>query len=281
MTLHMTFYFAKHRISNYASAAEILAEINLLYASTGKRSYQRSERNTQIITFSSFDGAVGESTFAYLSALALAKKNKRILYLPLFADGIITPRRFRYDLTYILTDARDLSIVNYELERIKQVESTMDILLGFRDPVDFNVISKDQINKLISALKNTTNYDYIVISGLDAFHPCFEEILDYSNFLALITSSGYMETEKFNNKITYFENYLNKVDFDGKYKVLLNNARSEKLQSRPLDTKNVYQEVFAYQKSLKQVDSNGDLHIQQDCLLANLLTEFVEREIID
>lgn len=269
-----------NKISAYASASEIINEINLIYASQGNKNYVPDAKQAKLVTFSSLYGGTGQSTLAYLTADAIAKQNKKVLYLPLLADGILSLNKFKYDFTYILTDIRDMNIVSYEIEKIKFNNGILDCLIGFHNPVDFNSEEYEQLEKLFEILKMNSSYDYIVIDGIDTFDLKFKAILKQSDNLQLVTSLGYMESGKFNAKISSFEKYLRQLSLNANYKVLLNAARSPKSQASNLKSEHIYPIIFPYEKGLKRLTETGDLALNNESRLSALLTEFVCNEVI-
>lgn len=133
------------------------------------------EESTKIIFFSSVSGGAGASTMAAAAAMRYAAQNKKTLYLNLekfgSADTFFSGEG-QFDMSDVIFALKSKKAnLSLKLEScVKQDDNGVCFYSQTQIALDMLELSSDEIIRLISELKLTGGYDYIVVDtdfGLD------------------------------------------------------------------------------------------------------------------
>lgn len=161
----------QHAICKYQRADLIYKQIIGIYSENAANisNLKFDDNSTRIIAFEPVSGGVGSSTMAAACAIHFAKKGKRTLYLNLEKTG-------SSDYFFDAEGSATISDVIYALKKKKTANITMKLescvkraqngVYYFSQAVsalDMLELNAEEILHLLSELKTTGSYDYIII----------------------------------------------------------------------------------------------------------------------
>lgn len=189
------------KVLKYQRASNIYKCILKEYADKAGYSLESGGRiNTRIIAVYSPNGGAGKTTLA----LALSCKLKLLGYTALFVSteqfesASIVNKHEEEGITALI-EAVSNDKVNFKvkLTAISQHGlDDMDYLGGFEKLVDYEAVTKEEIEQVLRSIKKESDYQYVVVdmdSNLDAINKAVFEIAD---FILLVENPGEIPNHK-------------------------------------------------------------------------------------
>ncbi|MDF2872941.1 MAG: CobQ/CobB/MinD/ParA nucleotide binding domain [Anaerocolumna sp.] len=158
-----------NRIYKYTSVKEIYAEI--IGKSSARSETLSSKEETKILMIYSPVGGIGKSAVSAALCEALAKYQKKVLFIgidSLQTIGSVLPKLpfMESGTEKLLIDKKDYV---YEALKTKIISRAFDILPPFHLSLpSLNIKIEDYIN-LINGIKDSKDYDYIIVDGATGF----------------------------------------------------------------------------------------------------------------
>lgn len=161
-----------------------------------------TDSSTQTIFFASVSGGVGSSTMAASCAAGLAMQGKKVLYLNLeqFGDSDLFFQgegQFTFgDVIYAIKSKR----TNISLKLESTVKQDLSGVYFYSSPqiaLDVMELSTEDINRLLSEMKMSASYEYIIVDGDFSFNEKSSLLWKEASSVVLVSDGSEVSNRKF------------------------------------------------------------------------------------
>lgn len=199
-----------------------------------------SDANTKLCTFVSASGGVGCSTVAAACAKHFAMSGKKVLYLNIEPFG--NPDLFfsgsgQFDFSDVLFALKSKkSTFAYKLESyVKQDLSGVYFYSAAKNALDIKEMNAEDLKKLISDLRMSGNYEYIIIDAGFAVNDEIIELMKMTTNLVFVSDGSEISNSKFERAYRVLEIIEQQYDFSVISKTLLMYNKFSNKTSTALD----------------------------------------------
>ncbi len=198
--------YDQRTICKYQKADLIYKEILGIYAEVASATTGfklDSNSSVSIITFLSAGGGVGSSTMAAACSLSLTRKGKKVLYLNLEQNGLSSSffhgegQLDLNDVIYTIKSKRSNLALKLE-SAVKQDDTGVSFYESPKVALDMVGLSEEDIRRLLTELKLTASYDYIIVDTDFIYDKKCYEIMNASNLIIFVSDGSEIANSKLN-----------------------------------------------------------------------------------
>lgn len=178
----------KEIIKTYADKAGYLADFD-------------HSQNTKIIAVYSPIGGCGKTTVALALASRMASYGKSILFLTLEqldSSACMNPNTAEGDGITMLIEAIDEN-ANFELKLkgiMKNGSNGFSYIEGFERIVDYNTVTKEEMDNVIGKIRKCGNFDFVIIDMESHINNIGQVVFEQADHIVVVERSGEISFKK-------------------------------------------------------------------------------------
>lgn len=189
-------------ICKYQKAELIYREILSLYAELDQRTaYKMAEGFCPVLLFMGAAGGVGNTTVAIACAMRLASAGKKVLYLNLEENGVISPflkgdgNTTLSDVLYAVKSNR--SNLTLKLESMVR-KSTHNVYFyePFQNTLDACEMTENDLKSILDTVTHYGAYDFVILDSESRISWKRELLMKYASNVILISDGSEVADEK-------------------------------------------------------------------------------------
>ncbi|MBU9724247.1 MULTISPECIES: AAA family ATPase [Bacillaceae] len=253
-------------IFKYQQLTQLLNQVTSIFYERKGKSPKKTVSNDQTKVISTFSatGGTGKSTVAFNLAKEIAALDYSVFYLNL--ELLNTTYVFMEDdrdnasspiLYYVKTGSDQLP---QKIEELKQYDSETGVELFRLTPSaeEMSDLTEEETDRLIKAIVNTKNYDYIIIDLESTLNPRTKAALQKSSHVLWLLNNDIQSFTKTSFFIEELHSLLSDADFSEKVSFVLNKYMG-KVEEAFKDEEIAIEAYLPYVPEWKVVKSGNDL----------------------
>ena len=265
-------------IFKYQPLKDILSQsLAKLYEKNGKmHSVSTSNKDKSVISFYSGSSGTGKTILSLCLARHLASLNHSVFYLNL--ESLHTTKLYfkeekqsSAEVLYYLKNNHDRLLSKIESLKSRDSLTNIDYFSLPINPEEMELLTEEQTGLLIQTLKQSLNYDYIIVDLESALHERIRSALEMSDEIFWILTSDEISFERSKNII---ENDLLGITVEeSKVRFILN--KYGKREFSGFDTYNFgIEERINFDERFLEINEETKLH--SDTVIGNKLTNLLQ-----